>query len=511
MRAGHILDSPELLSQILSHSTKDSVATGLRVCKFWSVVGTPILWRELESERDLQGLLEILVPDDGTMTVGYLAILASQWLICSKIPLDVDASRFFECARLVRHLCVDLHHEHGHIITVLNFLTTTWPVSEIFPALESLEYKARQNDLLYPAIALLHSGVRRWVMDVGPGQYAVHDLIPFSQLHNLTRIDFGQYVTVDNLQNIFVALEVLPILTTILLPPHSVTYDVLRALSRWPALKEIITDSDFDQGYDVCDGEHHPSPPSFGSGAFPELISITISGCPHQLSELLDDPNFPFDVRSLAVETMGCINDPGPIYQKIAAKCSEVNEFVLHYTDSDSYCSFNSLRPFLHYRLTRLTIEPYNPVSFDVNEIEELALSLPLIEYLDIGTSALLLSSPLGKFTFDHLPLFGRHCPKLVRLGILLDVSKHCNPTQSDIVPFAKLQELNLGLTFAVNVIADLDTAVNLLSDLLPNCCQVLCDPGVPQFRRALFNKRLTKEEGQRRERPGWSQDITVT
>ncbi|KAG6808972.1 hypothetical protein H0H92_002191, partial [Tricholoma furcatifolium] len=143
--------------------------------------------------------------------------------------------------------------------------------------------------------------------------------------------------------------------------------------------------------------------------------------------------------------------------------------------------------------LTRLVVRPYNQISYDAVEIEELVRGLPLIEDLNLSEASRL-RSPLGTFTFDHLPLFSLHCPHLTRLAIQLDASVACNPSPPNLVPFAALRELNLNETFAFKNIHDVDSAALLVSKLLPPGCQFLCWEEVSQpFIQALANLRLPK------------------
>ncbi|KAG6828435.1 hypothetical protein H0H92_008009, partial [Tricholoma furcatifolium] len=407
------------------------------------------------------------------------------------IPSDTKWTRFLQYSTLVRHLCVDLSTVPQYTILVLECLIHTRPVIEVFPILETLHCKAQEN-VLYPSVAFLHSGVKRWILDVGSGDYDFGDAIEFCQMHNLTHVELGEYVTVDDLLHVFAALEVLQV-ETISFAPHSATYPVLVPLSRWPALKEIRSNRHFNIPYSSCSGEHDISC-QLGTRAFPNLIALAISGCPLNLSKLLDDENFPFHVRSLTVEHMPCTDDPGPTYRKIVSKCPAVTEFVLHDSDSDSYSPFTSLRPFLSFRLTHLVVVPYYQISYDAVQIEELVRSLPLIEELNLADASRLYS-PLGTFTFNHLPLFSLHCPHLTRLSVQLDASVPCNPSPPNLVPFAALRELKLNQTFIFKNIHDVGSAALLVSKLLPPGCQILCSDQASQaFLQALADFRIPKE-----------------
>ncbi|KAG6811969.1 hypothetical protein H0H92_005073 [Tricholoma furcatifolium] len=369
----------------------------------------------------------------------------------------------------------------------------TRPVMEVFPALETLVCRSHE-DVLYPSVAFLHSGVQRWILDVGPGGYIFEPTFEFGKMHNLAHLELGDCISVSNLFHIFTALEVLP-LETISLPPFRATYTVLASFSRWKALREINSNRDLESGHSRCWKDHVSY--LFGVDAFPSLIALTISGCPYDLSILLDDENFPYHIHSLAVQHMPCTDDPVPTYQKIVAKCPAVTKFVLHDSDADSYSPFTSLRPFLSLKLTRLVVKPCNPLSYDATEIEELVRSLPFIEELDLGTEASALDAPLGTFTFDYLLLFSTHCPRLTRLGIHLDVSKECNPSPPNLVPFSALRELDLAGSFLFDNVHDVNRAAILLSKILPPHCRCICQPrgwldSEPgeTFRRTLFKLR---------------------
>ncbi|KAG6823604.1 hypothetical protein H0H92_009690 [Tricholoma furcatifolium] len=217
---------------------------------------------------------------------------------------------------------------------------------------------------------------------------------------------------------------------------------------------------------------------------FPSLTVLTVSGCPRNLSKLFDDENFPSHIRSLEVEHMRCTDEPGPIYRKIVTKCPAVVEFVLHDCHVDTYSPFSSLRPFLSFKLVSLAIKPYHELTYNAVEIEDLVRSLPFIEHLDLGSRAQFVGSALGNFTFDHLPLFSRYCPNLIRLAVQLDASRQYNPSPPNLIPFATLRELNLGFTFAFRnmPVECVDGVGTLLSRLLPSHCEVAYFENDPEY-----------------------------
>ncbi|KAG6807968.1 hypothetical protein H0H92_005866 [Tricholoma furcatifolium] len=460
--SAYVLNTSELLFQILLHSNDASVVKGMQVCQFWFAVGKPIVWRALRSGHDLRNLLEILVPyayDGGRLVLND--------------PSERAWKRFLQYSTHVRYLCADMS-DRQHTNAVLEFLIKTRPVMEVFPALETL----------------------RWILDIGPGEYTTfRPTFQFEQPHNLVHLELGICTAVESLFHVFTALEVLP-LETVTLPSFRASYTVLASLSRWPALREINSNRDLDFGLSHCSMGHISS--QFGVDAFPSLIALTISGCPYDLSILLDDENFPYHIHSLAVQHMPCTDDPVPTYQKIVAKCPAVTEFILHDSHVDSYSPFTSLRPFLSFKLTRLVVKSCNPLSYDATEIEELVRSLPFIEDLDLGTEASRLDALIGTFTFDHLLLFSTHCPRLTRLGIHLDVSKECNPSPPNFIPFSSLRELDLAGSFLFDNVHDVDRAAILLSKMLPSRCRCIC-----QYRGYLdsetgetFRRTLSKLRG---------------
>ncbi|KAG6807263.1 hypothetical protein H0H92_008202, partial [Tricholoma furcatifolium] len=437
MNASHVLGTAELLFQILSYSDDAAVVKGLQVSQFWFAVGKPIIWRAISSERDLWHLLLILIPHDQQRTA-------------FDPPSDKKWERFIQYSTLVRYLCIDLGSVSPHqtIISALRFLVESRPVIEVFPAVKTLKCRANSQEH-YLSFAFLHSGVQRWIFDVVRWNDNLVYGIQFGQLVNLTQIEVGYLLSAaaEDLSHIFATLEVLP-LEIVSLAAYGATYAVLASLSRFASLREIRRNK-LSRKRSPCSRKHHISS-RFGVDAFPNLVALTISGCPYVLSIMLDDENFPYHIRSLTVHNMSCTTDPVPTYQKIVAKCHAVTEFFLDTSDRASDFPFSSLRPFLSPRLTRLVVYPNRPLSYDAIDIEELARSLPSIEDLDLGTTAMIHGKPLGTFTFDHLLLFSSYCPRLTKLGMLLDVTKECNPSPPNFIPFSALQELDLAGSFLI-------------------------------------------------------------
>ncbi|KAG6826812.1 hypothetical protein H0H92_014303 [Tricholoma furcatifolium] len=459
MSPDHVLGTPELLFQILSYSTNAAVVKGLQVSQFWFAVGKPIIWGAISSNRHLWHLLLILIPYD-------------QRRITFDLPSDKEWERFLQYSTLVRYLFIDLSDGSPYTISVLRYLIESRPVIEVFPTLDTLKCKNNIN-MVYPSAAFLHSGVQRWILDVGGWDYTFENWV---QLRNLTHIELAGFITAEDLLHIFAGVEVLP-LETISLPPYTATYGVLASLSRFPSLREIKS-LPLRHGYFPCSGNHHNTS-RLRVGAFPRLIALTVSGCPLDLSKLFDDENFPFHIRSLQIANRPCTYDPGPIYRQIVTKCPAVVEFVLRDSSVDTYSSFAFLRPFFSFSLTSLTIRPYRELPYSAVEIEELMRSLPLLEHLKLGSNVTSPNSPRGNLTFDHLVQFSRYCPNLTKLSIRPNASEKCDPSPPNLIPFANLRELDLGLTFGYTgrmSVDDFERIGTLLSNLLPAHCEVVCN-----------------------------------
>ncbi|KAH0578809.1 hypothetical protein H2248_003004 [Termitomyces sp. 'cryptogamus'] len=217
------------------------------------------------------------------------------------------------------------------------------------------------------------------------------------------------------------------------------------------------------------------------------------------LSRLLDDKHFPFHIPSLTVESSVCSQNPSfSAYPKIKKKCSRVTDFILRDVIEEKSSLFSSLRGFLSYDLTRLRVDTFMQLAYEATEIEELARSLPKIESLFLAPQSHMFGPPFGTFAFDHLCLFSRYCPNLIKFAVLVDTTQSCGTlTQDAVDPFALLQELDLGSTFAVDTLSN--AAAILLARLLPTYCRFTFDrfhgPSAPTIDRLLSEARVAQEE----------------
>ncbi|KAG5334685.1 hypothetical protein C0989_003092 [Termitomyces sp. Mn162] len=162
-----------------------------------------------------------------------------------------------------------------------------------------------------------------------------------------------------------------------------------------------------------------------------------------------------------------------PIYEKVVARCQGVTELMLRDIIRDVPSSFTSIKAFLSYSLTRLEIDSSKPLTYSQAEIERLIHSLPMIEILQLAPYPRLTGESFGTFTFNHIPLFARHCRKLIRLAILLDTSQRWDDLPENTMTFAALRELDLGMSFALSFFAEASAVFKLfLPKLLPSNCQ---------------------------------------
>ncbi|KAG5732412.1 hypothetical protein E4T56_gene11330 [Termitomyces sp. T112] len=467
MNADSVLTSTELLSHIFWFSDKNSVAKSMRVCQFWEAVGKPRIWRDLERPDGLKCLLWKLAPWNftGPFTV----------------PDHQDWSQFLQYTNLVHFLCVKtygnlLAQMNETLALILEFISANRPAFEVFPNLCGLDIVVDdQQYLLQPSISLLHSGVRHWTIDFPRYPNRIepfHIVLPVQRLSGLACVEIGRGVEAHDFLATCIGLEQLPCLASVVLPSHHVTSGVLQVLSRCSALQEIRTNDD-DGGYGSCDMKHLLSH-ALRNGAFPNLSSLTLSACSVHLSQLLDDQHFPFHIRSLGIETHECEENMWhPIYEKVVARCQGVTELMLRDIIRDVPSSFTSIKAFLSYSLTRLEIDSSKPLTYSQAEIERLIHSLPMIEILQLAPYPRLTGESFGTFTFNHIPLFARHCRKLIRLAILLDTSQRWDDLPENTMTFAALRELDLGMSFALSFFAEASAVFKLfLPKLLPSNCQ---------------------------------------
>ncbi|KAG6910474.1 hypothetical protein DXG01_010399 [Tephrocybe rancida] len=495
----------ELLSRIFLFASQQSIATSMQVSSFWATVGKPELWRVLDTRRDLEGLLKILLP----WTEGF-----EFWPVSDEEAKAIDWDRFLTFSTLVHHLRVsedELDDTQKIVASVLGFISRTHAVSTVFPNLRTLQCPIDEV-MLQPTLDLLHTGVQSLYLVHQEYPYItdpLRDLIPCKQLSSLVYLEVFGYDEIEDLLPTFLVLQQLPHLATIVLPSHTMNTTMLGVLSLYPALKEINTKRNPDSH--PCDGKHLLIR-QLKKDAFPVLTSLTISVCTSQLSEILDNEHFPSEIESLVLESVDCRDDLPvvEVYSKLAQKFGTASKLQLCDVVKTEASSFTSLRPFLHWNLTQLKVEtpPGNPLSYNCAEMEELLHSLPMIEILDLqGGFLFSYPSTVETFTINHLPLFARHCPKLLRFNIGLDATKPCNTLPHDIIPFAALQTFDLGWTFEFESFDDDEVAATLFSKLLPHYTEVMShwSKAPLSFYRALAQLRDRKEVADRLERPGWS------
>ncbi|KAG6877410.1 hypothetical protein C0992_010016 [Termitomyces sp. T32_za158] len=266
-------------------------------------------------------------------------------------------------------------------------------------------------------------------------------------------------------------MNVLPCLAIVVLYRYTVSYPVLEVLSRFPALKVIRTE--ISPLVVSTRRGHYPPTCTFEDGSFQKLTALTVSGCSHQVSEIIDDKNFPSYIESLTIERLECVEDPShsPDYAKIVAKVPRVTKFELREIMRGVSSPFASLRPFLSYNLTELRMETCLALTYSTAEIGELVHALPIIEVLSLNPRHAYPVRLFGTFTFNHLQLFARHCPKLTHLGIMLNTSYPCDAPRDGAVPFSVLKELELGVSFWSLKLSD--GAASLLAQVLPNNCKL--------------------------------------
>ncbi|KAG6816984.1 hypothetical protein H0H87_001052 [Tephrocybe sp. NHM501043] len=463
----------------------------MRVCKFWAAVGKPHLWRDLNSRRDLVGLLKLLPYEfssrNPTFTVGDPSALDQKLADAAfrQKPAYIDWEKFIEHSSLVHRLEVSTPHTtfqpRSAIPSILDFISQSRDVADIFPNLETLNCDIGPSDVRQ-AFSLLHSGVKQWIFNVPQYPYEVspRSLIPIERLSRLAYLEIGISTIIPHLIPTFVALQDLPCVRTIVLSAYKVQPDILQALSRWPALVKILTRR--DSGPRICK-DNHSCTPSFDKQSFPALTTLSMSGCPYQLQKLMDNEYLPYHVQAIVVERLRCSETKlmAPIaYKSIVAKFPNITSVVLR--DAD----FSSLRPFLlTYNLTNLTVEPgEDGLFYDSAEIFHLAQSLTRVETLSLGTKN-------GSFTFNHLHLFSRHCIKLVDLSIVLDPSEACVPIPPEAVPFLSLRVLDLGPSFFdPDTFTEVNGASAILLQLLPNGCKIRSDPTHELLDRTLGEMR---------------------
>ncbi|KAG6815226.1 hypothetical protein H0H87_003879, partial [Tephrocybe sp. NHM501043] len=491
----NVLTTPELVSLIFEFSTKGSTANGMLVCTLWAGVGKPRLWREL-AEDDIDGLLRLIVswtyepPAAPKLAVNNLTKYIEHFVILTlllQIPRLVDWGRFLQYSSLVYHLSLDASVQSDKMnrvrATVLKFIAESHPLHEVFPNLQTLTCIAEEEEVFRPFIAVLHSGVTHLALVVPPASEMGGISTPVQSLFSLVYLEFYRIDIFDDLRPALAVFQQLPSLAIIVLPSQAATYAMLETLSKFPALEEIeISPSAFTSVGYRCNTKH-PDSHSFDGCAFPVLTALTISGCPNQLSQLVDDENFPFHVQTLTIEIVQCRSDPVRALQKIAAKCSQVTNLTLLDTMDAVPSPFSLLRPFVTHNLTKLRVDAKCPLSYALSEIEELAQSLVMLEYLSLDylvqeTTPIPFNPAL---TFDHLPIFSRHCLKLSQFEINIDISQPCGQSLSDIVPFSALRELNLLGSFVYfRDLFNLESAATLLSELLPSYCRLTCEATIP-------------------------------
>ncbi|KAG6879152.1 hypothetical protein C0992_004826 [Termitomyces sp. T32_za158] len=372
----------------------------------------------------------------------------------------------------------------------LEYILETHSAAAIFPALKKLHCKVDWYLAQSSIMDLLHPGVTDFYINYSCQSSQFQLSAPVEQFFGLISFEIGPDILRNDLTGLS-ALHALPRLATVVLYRYTATYPVLEVLSRFPALKVIRT-NDLWVAAPSCRG-HYPPPCTFEDGSFRQLTVLTLSGCSHKISEILDDKHFPFNIECLIIESVRCMVDPAPapVYPKMVAKVPTVTNFELCETMEDVSSPFASLRPFLSYNLTELRVKTYLALAYSAAEIEELVHALPIIEVLSLDPYTSLLVPRNGTFTFNHLLMFARHCPRLTYLGILLDTSYPCEAPLDGIVPFPVLKELDLGGSFETMSLDD-GAAASLLALVLPNACKLTFDTPFHSPSDSVLSKFLT-------------------
>ncbi|KAH0578808.1 hypothetical protein H2248_003003 [Termitomyces sp. 'cryptogamus'] len=258
MNANMALSTPELLHLIFSFSTSYSVAIGTQVCKFWSEVAKPVLWRAIDSDAQFEGLLRVLAPWD--------------FHIKFTRPRSPDWPRFLGCSRLVHTLTIDWTNDImiSTLYSVLEFIFESRPASDVFPTLHTLKCIAYE-DTRHLSI-FFHPGVKRWLIDFVNYESRNDPSMPLisinlvQSLSGLVELEIKRDIIVDDLLSTLIPLKDLLCLRIVVLPYDTASYAVLKTLSMFQTLQEIRSrPGSYPR---ACRGKHS-LPRPFTKGVFP--------------------------------------------------------------------------------------------------------------------------------------------------------------------------------------------------------------------------------------------------
>ncbi|KAG6908031.1 hypothetical protein DXG01_006450 [Tephrocybe rancida] len=373
-------------------------------------------------------------------------------------PSSFNWARFLDHALLVHSLNV---REKRKYRSVMNFVSKKNSVVDVFPNLQSLTCTPKHYEQkLAMYRPFISSKIQRLIIDVAffESHVSTVHLLPLSSplLHidNLVCLEIRAYRLTD-LPAFVRQFQKLPRLETVILPIHSMTVDVIEALSELPNLRELKSNDSGMVKQNWCNQVHHI--PNFKSDAFPKLKVFTFSGCSVDLSTVVRHRHFPTTIESFAFQTLYCEDGSvvAPPLKVLAERCTQIRECAFREV---SVC-LPDILPFLSARLTSLRIDSYYLLDFTDDELEDLARALPSIEILylneqpiagghenSIGPNDVIKYRAVPLYT---TPVFSWHCPCLRVFGAVFDADYPEEDweiyEQND--PWLGLVELDVGMS----------------------------------------------------------------
>ena len=473
----HALAIPEVLKLIFGFGTRASNVSYVLVCRSWAGPALDNVWRKVD---DIYYLLQLLAPMQtgggfGTSQLVSFYVLCSRMTQTSKTQVCSqefsrsltlkDWTRFTPYARRVHTLKyrTDLNEKSWRIGDKVFFeVARTRPTLEVLPNLRSLWWNANPQD----ANLFMHDKFTEFVFQFcseGLSSLRTDIVRRMPSLRSLgwtNPPDKGRYSDQDILQ----LISGLQMLREVTPPMDDLGGKFLKELSsllpeleairfnnnlpRTPLYSDSCLECKLQEGafpklYDLClkcdldDIRVYLT----GGALLPRLRNLSVEG--------RGTPELPLTVQQFFTDVTRCYPTLEMVSMNVMVSAEEedldIDEF--HSLSREHLNPIFSLKQLIH-----LELRHNRPLQISEDDLKEFGSALPALEKLVLNPEPLHLTRP--EITLHSLLIVAQHFPKLIYLGIYLDVQDATIPAPKQLPPKIQLSPSLVTLHMGVSPIA---------------------------------------------------------
>ncbi|RDB29923.1 hypothetical protein Hypma_014059 [Hypsizygus marmoreus] len=282
------------------------------------------------------------------------------------------------------------------------------------------------------------------------------------------------------------ALEGLPNLKHVILPPRVIVGKIITSLSDHARLVEINpAERALSRGLSSTFSSTVSSTvlPKLGDAPFPSLRSLSFCAIPKVIRGFLSHPRLP--TSQIAILHVQVLESSARDHERldhlmnaIFSNCTNLAELSISETirgDDDpekveNIFSFNCIRGILAcWNLTSLKIRHHSCLSWTAQEVDELSFSLPSVTTLMLNETPVQAPQPAVTIA-AALSSFARHCSELRELGFCFDARSQ---PHAPVSKFKSLAVLHVGASPIDDSSESIEGIAAFLITILPVGCRM--------------------------------------